>query len=92
MSSDNSDLLNFIQSRIDENTKLLAIIHGGPRALSKVPDLDGSYSEGSGVPAQFALCDVNHPAHVHANVCEASEQPDHYQGEAVELGECAILE
>ena len=35
---------------------------------------------------------MNQPAHVHANISEVSKQPDHYQGGAVELGECVILE
>ena len=46
-SSQSTDLLGFIQSRIDANIRLLAMIHGGPRTLSEVPDLDGTYSQGS---------------------------------------------
>lgn len=35
---------------------------------------------------------MNQLAHIHSGVSEAPEQLDYYQGEAVELGECVMLE
>ncbi|KAF8268982.1 hypothetical protein EI94DRAFT_1799790 [Lactarius quietus] len=89
LSSLNTDLLAFMQSRIDHTVKLLSDIHGSSTMLHTVSDLDGSQPEDLEAKAALnkALSGVNHP-HIHTEVPEApevSEQPDYDQGQVVDL-------
>jgi hypothetical protein len=45
ISSTNTDLIQFVQSSIDETIKLLSLIHGGHMVLDTTLDVDRSHPE-----------------------------------------------
>jgi hypothetical protein len=100
ISSTNTDLIQFMQSSIDQTIKLLSRIHGGHMLLDTAQDVDGShpeYPEGALLSFLKSLTYTYncyyYPDHSDQQAddhSEDSKQPEHHQGDAVEAGKCCF--